>query len=97
MVFRICCTVCKKWKVNGQYSNKQLADLKFKLLQVGTSRSVGSVGAKCRTCTGQQVTELTCCICDEVKPLVDFGKNHRRDPDNAVSDYGNHGYGPSVI
>lgn len=34
---------------------------------------------------GQQVEELTCCICDEVKGLNGFSKVQRRNPDNAVS------------
>ncbi|MCJ1246286.1 hypothetical protein MMC30_003492 [Trapelia coarctata] len=80
---KISCMVCKKWKANSQYSNKQLADYRFKMLQSGNPKSNGSVGVKCRICTGQQVTELTCSICDDVKPLIEFGKNHRRDPDNA--------------
>ncbi|MCJ1400268.1 hypothetical protein MMC11_003472 [Xylographa trunciseda] len=65
------------------FSNKQLQDLKFKHLQFGKISLSGPGYIKCRHCTGQQVTEIECTVCDEVKPLSEFGKNHRREPDKA--------------
>ncbi|MCJ1389602.1 hypothetical protein MMC18_002459 [Xylographa bjoerkii] len=65
------------------FSNKQLQDLKFKHLQYGNISLSGPGYIKCRNCTGQQVTEMECTVCDEVKPLSEFGKNHRREPDKA--------------
>ncbi|MCJ1315584.1 hypothetical protein MMC15_000904 [Xylographa vitiligo] len=65
------------------FSNKQLQDLKFKHLQYGPVSLTGPGYIKCRHCTGQQVTEMECTVCDEVKPLSEFGKNHRREPDKA--------------
>ena len=35
-------------------------------------------------CTGEQVNELTCYVCEETKGLGDFAKAQRRDPDAAV-------------
>ncbi|MCJ1476504.1 hypothetical protein MMC13_005170 [Lambiella insularis] len=80
---KIRCQSCKTWKGPNQYSNKQLADLRYKILQFGPLPASGQGQIKCRQCTGQQVVELTCMICNEVKPLSGFGKTHRRDPDNA--------------
>ena len=76
---------CKVVKSNKMFSNKQLQDLKFKHLQYGPVSLTGPGYIKCRHCTGQQVTEMECTVCDEVKPLSEFGKNHRREPDKAVS------------
>ncbi|MCJ1280803.1 hypothetical protein MMC26_000120 [Xylographa opegraphella] len=77
------CLSCKTVKSNQMFSNKQLQDLKFKHLQYGPVSLTGPGYIKCRQCTGQQVTEMECTVCDEVKPLSEFGKNHRREPDKA--------------
>ena len=48
--------------------------------------NIGSHGQiKCRTCTGQQVIEMECIMCDTVKELDGFYKAQRRNPDQAVS------------
>ena len=38
----------------------------------------------CVSCTPKQVTELECCICEEVKDLSGFAKAQRRLGENAV-------------
>ena len=81
---RVRCQLCKKWKAPAQYSNKQLADLKYKILIYGKESGANS-GIKCRTCTGQQVIEMECIMCDTIKELDGFYKAQRRDPDHAVS------------
>lgn len=35
-------------------------------------------------CTGGQVVELHCCMCDKTKGLDKFSKAQRRNPDKAV-------------
>ena len=73
----------------ANYSKKQLADLRFKILMYGKKNTQGAPAPpnsiRCRICTGAQVTEMTCIICDEVKELDGFAKAQRRTPDEAVS------------
>ena len=38
----------------------------------------------CVACTPKQVTELECCICEEVKDLSGFARAQRRLGENAV-------------
>ncbi|MCJ1259342.1 hypothetical protein MMC24_007179 [Lignoscripta atroalba] len=80
---KIRCQACKKVKGVPQYSKKQLSDLRFKILQFGKISGTNGAYIKCRGCTGQQVTEMTCVHCDEVKGLDGFTKAQRREPDNA--------------
>ena len=82
MIERVKCKGCKKWKAHAQYSNKQLADLKYKILITDNAGAHGDI--KCRSCTGQQVIEMECIICDTVKELDGFFKAQRRNPDQAV-------------
>ena len=50
--------------------------------QVGDAAVEGWV--PCVSCTPRQVTELECCICEEVKDLDGFAKAQRRLGENAV-------------
>lgn len=50
--------------------------------QVGNATIEGWV--PCVSCTPKQVTELECCICEEVKDLDGFAKAQRRLGENAV-------------
>ena len=67
---RIECSGCKKWRGQDGYSKRQLAGSKNKI--------------KCRDCTGEQVKELTCIVCTDVKDLGEFSRAQRRVPDHAV-------------
>ena len=67
---RIECSGCRKWRGQDGYSKRQLAGSKAKI--------------KCRDCTGEQVKELTCTICADVKDLSEFSRAQRRAPDLAV-------------
>ncbi|MCJ1407965.1 hypothetical protein MMC19_002037 [Ptychographa xylographoides] len=80
---KIRCLSCDKLKGPNQFSNKQLSDLRFKILRSGLTPATAKAYIKCRFCTGAQVTELTCIVCDESKSLGEFMKTQRRDPDNA--------------
>lgn len=83
---RIRCKQCKKYKIQGGYSKKQLSELQKRVARFGKLDSSTGAYIRCRQCVGQQVEELTCCICDEVKGLNGFSKVQRRSPDNAVSE-----------
>ena len=50
--------------------------------QIGNATVEGWV--PCVSCTPKQVTELECCICEEVKDLDGFAKAQRRLGENAV-------------
>lgn len=76
--------MCKKVKKQNHYSKRQLNDLAYKVSQNG-KMPFHNGNIKCRICTGAQVTELECCMCEEVKGLDAFSRAQRRDPDNAVS------------
>ncbi|KAI9822790.1 MAG: hypothetical protein M1832_003023 [Thelocarpon impressellum] len=79
---KIKCNICKKIKNNDAFSKKQLSDLAFKISRHGP-QSMHDATVKCRQCTGAQVTELTCCVCGEIKGLDDFSKAQRKSPDTA--------------
>lgn len=87
---RIACKACKKVKVQESFSKKELNDLRFMILRKqapgkrdGVRPSIrGNI--RCRLCTGEQVHELTCFICEETKGLGSFAKAQRRNPDAAV-------------
>ncbi|KAI9836900.1 MAG: hypothetical protein M1819_001065 [Sarea resinae] len=80
---KIKCGGCKKIRVQGAYSKKQLTDLRHKIYLNDRLNPLTGGHIKCRHCTGQQVHELTCCICDETRGLEGFSKAQRRDPDKA--------------
>ncbi|KAI9879415.1 MAG: hypothetical protein M1830_008546 [Pleopsidium flavum] len=80
---KIRCKQCKKYKIQGGFSKKQLSELQKRIARFGNVNSSTGAYISCRQCVGQQVEELTCCICDEVKGLNGFSKVQRRNPDNA--------------
>ena len=65
----------------AKYSNKQLMDYRMNIDRSGMKNASTP---KCRGCTGQQVTEMTCSQCDITKGLASFSLAQRRNPDNAV-------------
>ncbi|KAK7544067.1 Stc1 domain-containing protein [Phyllosticta citribraziliensis] len=75
---QIKCQRCSKRKAQRNYSNKQLNDAKEKV------RRGQEVTAVCMTCNGQPPVELECQRCDAWKPLDEFSKVQRKNPDHAV-------------
>ncbi|KAI9718263.1 MAG: hypothetical protein M1812_004253 [Candelaria pacifica] len=80
---KIKCLGCKRIRVQSAYSKKQLRDLRDIIYSEGDIDCTKGAYIKCRQCTGQQVNEMTCCVCDAVKGLSGFSKAQRRDPDKA--------------
>ena len=81
---RIKCAVCHKAKAPNFFSTAQQLELQNGIAtgQVGNATVEGWV--PCYSCTPKQVTELQCCICEEVKGLDGFAKAQRRLGENAV-------------
>ncbi|KAA6414773.1 MAG: hypothetical protein FRX48_01523 [Lasallia pustulata] len=77
------CKECKKVKIPSSFSRKQLSDLRYRIFTFGPINGTGPAYVKCRLCTGQQVNEMTCVVCDAVKGLDGFSKAQRRNPDKA--------------
>ncbi|KAI1980493.1 hypothetical protein LOZ39_000109 [Ophidiomyces ophidiicola] len=78
---KVKCKVCKKIRPQQAFSKRQLEEFRKVIAKHGAG--VLSAHAACRSCTGQQVVELTCYVCDKTKTLEYFSKNQRRDPDSA--------------
>ena len=79
------CAVCMTVKPTGQFSNKQLDDLRQRLSRSARKLEPQKEGLiTCRACTPGQTEELTCIGCDQTKSLDDFAKTQRRNPDRAV-------------
>ena len=81
---RIKCAVCHKAKAPNFFSTIQQLELQNGIAtgQIGNATVEGWV--PCVSCTPKQVTELQCCICEEVKDLDGFAKAQRRLGENAV-------------
>jgi hypothetical protein len=82
-MYRTRCKGCKRLKNIAQFSNKQLMDLRNYLAMGNTITEWGML-IDCRQCTGVQIHEMTCAVCDETKGLDGFSKAQRHNPDNAV-------------
>ncbi|BCS26533.1 uncharacterized protein APUU_51244S [Aspergillus puulaauensis] len=75
---KIKCKICKKYRNAHAYSKRQL-DI-FRNARVVQGQRANNAGyAACRNCTGGQVMELRCCICDQIKGLDDFAINQRKE------------------
>ncbi|RDW90342.1 uncharacterized protein DSM5745_02117 [Aspergillus mulundensis] len=72
------CKTCKKYRNINAYSKRQVDIFRNAfVLQGQRAKDVGH--ATCRGCTGGQVMELRCCVCDEVKDLGEFANNQRKE------------------
>ncbi|KAL4893204.1 Stc1 domain-containing protein [Aspergillus ambiguus] len=79
---KVKCILCRKVKIQGAFSNKQLEDLRHAIFTDHINPTVtGAV--RCRECVGGQRVELRCCICDMVKGLDQFAKAQRSHGDAA--------------
>ncbi|KAL5051507.1 hypothetical protein BDW71DRAFT_54930 [Aspergillus fruticulosus] len=72
------CKTCKKFRNINTYSKRQL-DIFRNAFVVQGQRALTAGHATCRGCTGGQVMELRCCVCDQVKGLDDFAMNQRKE------------------
>jgi Stc1 domain len=83
---RIKCEVCKKFRMQNAFSNRQLDAVRHAVVIHGQEALSDSLPgyAKCRHCTGGQTVELHCFVCDKTKGLDEFSKAQRRNPDSAV-------------
>ncbi|KAF2498124.1 hypothetical protein BU16DRAFT_334767 [Lophium mytilinum] len=75
---RLKCGRCNKNKHQPQFSTKQLAEYRAKVLDGYRNPSVN-----CRVCSGGQVVELSCIECGKTKGLEEFAKAQRSNPDRA--------------
>ncbi|KAF7189709.1 hypothetical protein HII31_08816 [Pseudocercospora fuligena] len=78
------CNRCNIVKKVTAFAKNRIPDL-----QAAASKRSGFNATKtgvitCMQCNPQQVTELTCYLCDETKPLAGFPKTQRRTPDEAM-------------
>ncbi|KAL4781617.1 Stc1 domain-containing protein [Aspergillus varians] len=75
---KVKCKTCKKYRNPNAYSKRQL-DIFRNAAVVEGSRALKAGYAICRGCTGGQVMELRCSVCDQVKGLDDFAINQRKE------------------
>ncbi|KAL4933405.1 uncharacterized protein BDV17DRAFT_108754 [Aspergillus undulatus] len=75
---KIKCKNCKKFRNANVYSKRQL-DIFRNAFVVGGQRALTGGYATCRGCTGGQIMELRCCVCDKVKGLEEFAINQRKE------------------
>ncbi len=66
------------------YSKRQLSTVNFKISR-GIHVSPFNANVKCRNCTGEQLAELTCTVCGELKDMTQYSRAQRKKPDDAVS------------
>ncbi|KAI7285098.1 hypothetical protein KC345_g1937 [Hortaea werneckii] len=80
---KIKCSRCNKLKAPSNFSNKQIDDLKKKILQEYGFNATTQGFVPCMTCTGAPRTEMECHYCGITKSLDHFSKQQRKDPDRA--------------
>ncbi|KAI5307084.1 hypothetical protein KEM56_004805 [Ascosphaera pollenicola] len=73
---------CGKIRGHAAFSNKQLATLKSKVAQ-GKKVNFNTGSVVCSECTGSQIFEMKCVLCDKTKGLESFSKAQRREPKTA--------------
>ncbi|KAL1989723.1 hypothetical protein VTN49DRAFT_6920 [Thermomyces lanuginosus] len=79
---KIKCAACHKNRMQAAFSNSQLNRLRQAIVRKGQEGIIGCP-IRCRTCVGGPPTELACIVCLKTKPLTEFAKNQRHDPDRA--------------
>ncbi|RVX70973.1 hypothetical protein B0A52_06131 [Exophiala mesophila] len=75
---------CRDCGINAfpaRFSNKQLNEYRRELLNVRRGKT--ATLPRCISCTPGNVQELKCQDCREFKPVEDFSRNARSQPDNA--------------
>ncbi|KAL6235210.1 hypothetical protein BDW75DRAFT_240378 [Aspergillus navahoensis] len=72
------CKTCKKFRNINTYSKRQLDIFRNAFVMHG-QQALTAGHATCRGCTGGQVMELRCCVCDQVKGLDDFAVRQRKE------------------
>jgi len=80
---KIRCRLCKTEKSTiHDFSKTQLRP--YQPSVHNPNPKIDNIKAACKSCTGQQTTELTCLRCDNTKPLDKFAKRQRKDPERAT-------------
>ena len=82
--YRIKCSVCHKLKAVNFFSTIQQLELQNGIATGQVGNASVEEWVPCVTCTPKQVTELECCICEEVKDLSGFAKAQRRVGEEAL-------------
>ncbi|CAF9933087.1 MAG: hypothetical protein ALECFALPRED_005474 [Alectoria fallacina] len=80
---KIKCAVCHKTKAVNFFSTIQQLELQNGLATGQIENAALEGWVPCVSCTPKQVTELECCICEEIKDLDGFAKAQRRLGENA--------------
>jgi len=82
---QIKCYICKKVKPKSMYANRQLQRVQDSIHNpyAPGGRTKADPKPTCRSCTPQQTTQLTCCVCSKTKGLDSFARNQRKNPDTA--------------
>ncbi|KAL4938509.1 hypothetical protein BDV06DRAFT_52442 [Aspergillus oleicola] len=75
---KIKCKNCKKFRNASVYSKRQL-DIFRKAFVVEGQPAIMGGHATCRGCTGGQIMELQCYVCDQMKGLDEFAINQRKE------------------
>jgi hypothetical protein len=76
---KIECSRCRKSLPHAKYSTKQLTNVRYQIKTGGDYKNIN-----CQGCTGPQVVEVQCMMCNKTKGLEKFAKSQRARPDNAV-------------
>ena len=76
--------MCRKLKAPNFFSTIQQLELQNGMATGQIGNAALEEWVPCVSCTPKQVTELECCICEEVKDLSGFAKAQRRLGENAV-------------
>lgn len=77
---KIKCNMCMKNFNQANFSQKQLTDARY---QVSTRGKIVT-NPKCFKCTGGQLVELECYMCQKTKGLEAYAKSQRKNTDEAV-------------
>lgn len=81
---RIKCVACHKIKAVNFFSTIQQLEIQNGMATGDIENATLEGWVPCVSCTPKQITELECCICEEVKDLSGFAKAQRRLGENAV-------------
>ncbi|KAF2850893.1 hypothetical protein T440DRAFT_74324 [Plenodomus tracheiphilus IPT5] len=77
---KIKCGRCNRFCVPASFSNKQLTDARYQVMENGRMTKT----INCKKCTGQQIVEIKCTVCERTHGLEEYAKAQRKDPDTAI-------------
>ncbi|KAF9892131.1 hypothetical protein FE257_002537 [Aspergillus nanangensis] len=79
---KVKCVACKVIQTQSAFSKRQLDDLRHAIYTDNINPTTTGM-VKCRNCVGNQILEMRCSVCDEVKGLDEFARNQRHNKDVA--------------